>query len=774
MEEFMSDNSAYTRENGEATMYRAFSAAVSWLLRRSVLSTASVAVPLVFAAVNAHASPIPLGFISYDVTIPGSFAQFDITNETGVNSTFPPDPTFPVDTAVSFSNLSLTVEFSDGSTSVFGSSYFTPTGAGSFNGGAIAIGGSLPDPIMATLTGHLSPTLLDVAGTPTSVSSTFDAAVIVDSPLQDGDLAIINAERAAAATVPEPSTLTLLLGGCIMLLYARPGRKRRGSRLVGSVLVLALGILPTIATADTSVKQNATTTPSTGVAGVGFVNITASGVPEPAATISPGNVTVKLAPTCTVGATGPVAGEIDAIVTSVKPVLGSTDRFNFQLPSALAQGTYFAQLFDTTNGFEGGNCSIVTVTKTTAALNACVPTSSLGVVAGTNVTAFVPNGWWGGTHTGITAVPLEGSIGSNTPISTSNVVNSCAGNPATGQVVCTANNTDVYLISGSPPALDTTLSSGLNGSAFFSGGTCQNCGVAINALNNTAAINGGLSSSPSGNGIQILNLNTNTFNPAFATNRLVSENISIDPGRGLILSPNENSNYMLLSTNSAGAITGEFDQSISSGFGEPDSAAEDCSTGVALSSDEFTNNVYLANLAAATFTSGSPGSWTAPSTLFSFTNSGSFSSEAGISGIAVAQGSSHLAFVAGEFGGNLFGVMQLQDAGSLGSSAPQVIDHVTFALPPTPDGNVFQNGCDPHTMTAYTSPNTGLAYGVAASWVPLCFSDGTPAWLAVVDLAKTLDPVQTPRVSTTGSGSHAVSTGVDLLANGNVRYVKVQ
>ena len=151
------------------------------------------------------------------------------------------------------------------------------------------------------------------------------------------------------------------------------------------------------------------------------------------------------------------------------------------------------------------------------------------------------------------------------------------------------------------------ISSGLSGFASFSGGSCTNCGVAVNALTNTAAIAGGLSGSPSGDGIQILNLNTNTFQTPFGTNQEVSEDISIDPGRNLILSPNEGNNYVLLSLNSStGAITGELDRSITTG-GEPDSAAEDCSTGVALSSVEFTNNVYLADLSQATLTPGSPG-----------------------------------------------------------------------------------------------------------------------------------------------------------------------
>ena len=541
---------------------------------------------------------------------------------------------------------------------------------------------------------------------------------------------------------------------------------------------MAAILFPALSFAATTLKQNTASTPGSGVAGISFVNITAAGFPS--GPINPANVTIKLAPTCTVGATSPVAGEADATATSVKTILGSSDRVNFEIPATLLSGaptptgTYMAQIVDTTSGFAGGNCSIVTVTASTTSLNACVPTSSLGVVTGTTVTAYVPNGWWGGSNTGLTAVPIEGNgVGSTTSIPTPNVVNSCAGNPATGQVVCTGNNTDVYLISGSPPALTNTLTSGLTGFAGFSGGECNNCGVAINALTNTAAINGGSSTSPSGDGVQVLNLNTNTFQPVFNTAQPVSEDISIDPGRNLILSPNEDNNYVLLSLNSAtGAITGEFDNPIFTEGGEPDSAAEDCSTGIALSSVEFTNFIYLANLTQATFTPGSPpgspGSWTAPSQLFLPADSGSNFS-AGISGISVAQGSSHLGIYTGEFGGAGFGVLQLP--GTPSSGVPTPVDYVTGLLPPTPDGFVFQTGCDPHTVTAYTSPNTGLAYGVMATWVPLCYEGGAPTWLAVIDLAKTIDPVATPRQFGT---SHTIDPAVDLIANGNVRYVKIQ
>jgi hypothetical protein len=228
-----------------------------------------------------------------------------------------------------------------------------------------------------------SPTTLDVAGTLTSVDSSFDPATITDSPkLVDGDLAIINAEP-ASVTVPAPMigfglpvflavgglwfgakllehrrrgarlfmTLTLLAESFMGLILARRLGRRHGSNSIasaagfggsfGAIFVSAAILLPGICSAATSVKQNTATAPSTGVAGVSTVNITASGVPSG---VAAGNVTIKLAPTCTVGASGPVAGEVDATDNSVKLILGSTDRFNFTLPAALAAGTYMAQL----------------------------------------------------------------------------------------------------------------------------------------------------------------------------------------------------------------------------------------------------------------------------------------------------------------------------------------------------------------------------------------------------------------------------------------------
>jgi hypothetical protein len=73
------------------------------------------------------------------------------------------------------------------------------------------------------------------------------------------------------------------------------------------------------------------------------------------------------------------------------------------------------------------------------------------------------------------------------------------------------------------------------------------------------------------------------------------------------------------------------------------------SSGIALAPGEFSNpsKVFIADLSKATFTAGTPGTWTAPSQVQSWSES---SLSAGASAIAVAQGT-HIGIVSGEFGG---------------------------------------------------------------------------------------------------------------------------
>lgn len=368
----------------------------------------------------------------------------------------------------------------------------------------------------------------------------------------------------------------------------------------------------------------------------------------------------------------------------------------------------------------------------------CQPSSSLSVlVSGTNVVAYVPKGNWLATlSTGVAAVNVEGSSIANTLIPTTSVVNSCASNPITGQTVCTANNTDVYLIKGTTldPAVSTNpLTSAGSGQLLFSGGTCTNCGVAMDATHNKAVI--GLSLA-GGGGFQFLNLGAApAFETAFTSQGppgfgSISEDPLIDPIRNLLLSAAENSNYEIIDVKTSTSPL--FYEHTVSPFQELDSSGEDCSTGIILAPAEFSgpSNVFIADIsnpAFAVFTPGTPGSWAAPSQVQSLSES---FLAAGASGVALAQGT-HSGVVTGEFGGDILTGILLP-ATSGGGGTPSITDWVSCNI-----GNGFANGFDPHTVTAYKSPATGHAIAVLAN--------AGATQLAVVDVTNMLNTTIVPR-----------------------------
>jgi hypothetical protein len=366
----------------------------------------------------------------------------------------------------------------------------------------------------------------------------------------------------------------------------------------------------------------------------------------------------------------------------------------------------------------------------------CQPSSSLTVlVSGTNAVAYVPKGNWSVTPiTGVSAVNIEGSSVTPTLIPTANVVNSCASNSLSGQTVCTANNTDVYLLSGT--TLTNTFSSSGSGLLFFSGGVCTNCGVAMDAIHNKAVIGLSVAGSP---GFQVIDLGaTPALEPAFSSpSGAISEDPLIDPIRNLLLSAGENNNYEItnISTSTSPAF---FENPITGVTGEFDSSGEDCTTGIALAPAEFSapSQVFISDLTQAVFTPGTPGTWTAPSQLQSLSES---FLAAGASGIAVAQGT-HTGIVSGEFGGDEVTAIALPI--SSGTGTPAISDWVSCNI-----GNGFSNGFDPHTVTAYQSPSSNNAIGVLA--------DALANSLAIIDLTQMLNPAIVPRTA----GGHHCATG---------------
>jgi hypothetical protein len=499
-----------------------------------------------------------------------------------------------------------------------------------------------------------------------------------------------------------------------------------------------------------------TVSPSSGVAGVTNANITGSGFPSIGSMVA-ADVVVTFAASCGGAVDGTSQGN------TIKVIAGNVDRVNFNVPSGLPTGTYFISITDTLDGagdFASDNCAVMDVTGSSSILNACVAGSSIGILlppagaAGT-VTAYVPKGYWSGATTGVFVKNIEGAPGPAATVETANIVNSCSSNPATGETICVANNTDVYRITGT--TLNATLTSGSDALLIFpdGGGGCNNCGIAINAANNSAVINMGLSGTTEG-GVQILNLGTGVFSPPFKMTRRVSEAISVDPTRSLILTAGqplipagETNNYTILQLQADGSLK-EFDATFFDigldGFA--DSSAEDCSTGVAIAPALYSpfSSVQMVNLNAAVLTPGSPGTYTAPHALADLFPPG-YAGCCGVSGAAVAQGSGHLAVVTAncayprecpENGGGAFAVLQLP--ATAGAAVPSLVDYATTTMPINvacgPSGNLG-GGFDPHAVTAYTSPNTGDSMAVFAGYSDPS-SGSTPICLAVVDMNKVM------------------------------------
>ena len=389
-----------------------------------------------------------------------------------------------------------------------------------------------------------------------------------------------------------------------------------------------------------------------------------------------------------------------------------------------------------------GHCSTAQPTsKPTPAPNACLPSSSIGIlVQGTNATVYAPQGNWGGGSASVNVIPIEtssgiGTGGAPTSVTTGHVPNSCSSNSTTGETVCVGNNTDVYLINGS--TLTSTLTSGATSSESFSGGECENCGVVVDSSTNKALVTIGLETGGPG-GFQFLDLGAS---PAFETpipaGAQTSEDVSIDPIRHLVLSPNEQANYQILDVSTATPTLFNNDISALTGESEPDSAGEDCTTGIALSTLEFSGDLYIADLTQAVYTPGTPNMWS--DTASQVVNFPEFDTmAAGTCGIAVAPGT-HLGVVTGEFGGDLEGVIQLP--ATSGSGMPSFVDYVAFTVPSPPAHDAWSLGFDPHTVTAYVSPNSKKAYAVLAN--------GDNTYLAVVDLQGMLNAPRT--------GAHVVT-----------------
>ena len=73
-----------------------------------------------------------------------------------------------------------------------------------------------------------------------------------------------------------------------------------------------------------------------------------------------------------------------------------------------------------------------------------------------------------------------------------------------------------------------------------------------------------------------------------------------------------------------------------------------------------------------------------------------------------------------------------------GTGTPAAVDWVSFIVPNLPNEAAWSEGFDPHTVTAYVSPNSKKAFGV--------LENGDFSFVAVVDLQGLLSAPRTGHV----------------------------
>jgi hypothetical protein len=286
--------------------------------------------------------------------------------------------------------------------------------------------------------------------------------------------------------------------------------------------------------------------------------------------------------------------------------------------------------------------------------------------------------------------------------------NATAANAVTSQVIVISYYSPaIQVIDATQNKIVASYTAPVTQVANYSGGGCQICGAVIDSTTGKAILD-------TAQGTILLDLNSGQFSTPYLN--LAAENFAYNPNTKIALLPTygQSSFVGLQSLNLA---TGAVSQLSSSVGVEPDSAAIDIVTNLAVIPDENTATQYLVNMQQASY---SGNTFTAPVTSFPINAPPCqiFWTLASIENV------SHILFLGTEFDGCV-GVAMLPSTtvtGPPSMPAPFAWGKVLTS----PDGVPWNNGGDPHGIAVFTSVVDGKSYGFLV--------DSAGPWVAKVDL----------------------------------------
>ena len=267
---------------------------------------------------------------------------------------------------------------------------------------------------------------------------------------------------------------------------------------------------------------------------------------------------------------------------------------------------------------------------------------------------------------------------------------------------------DVQVIDANTNTVIHTYTAPVVGTAKFSGGSCGICGALFNPSNDLALLN-------TAQGYYTLDVSTGTFTQLVSS--LAAENFALDSTAQWIVNPTYDQSQQY---HSEVQIIDLKKNSISTnaglGLDEPDAAAVDLNTGVAVVVDEDGAKQTFINLNKLT---ASYGAWGAPTQLYNIP--GCVGKEMTMMSI---DSTIHALFSSEEFG-SCVGLEVLTGTPPSGTP-PTPTTYAWGHMPQTPDSNTWMNGGDPHGLAVFASAIDGKHYGFLVN--------AAQNWIAKVDL----------------------------------------